>query len=85
MSHKVTSENGSVHAKQMGQQRNNNQNFSCPLHSFFLGGGEVGEGGGNLFGAGCLLTFPPYRMGTYLRWALNRKNTVYLNLFYKIN
>ena len=41
MSHKVTSENGSVYEKQIGQLRNNNQNFSCPLH--FLGG-EGGRG-----------------------------------------
>ena len=48
MSHKVTSENGSVEEKQIGQLRNNNQNFSCPLHSFG-GGGRIGEGSGNLF------------------------------------
>lgn len=42
MSHKVTSENGSVDEKQIGQLRNNNQNFSCPLH--FFGGGEGGRG-----------------------------------------
>lgn len=73
MSHKVTSENGSVDEKQIGQLRNNNQNFSCPLHFFWGGGawGGIGEGGGNLFEAGRLLTFPPYRMGTYLRWVLN--------------
>lgn len=41
MSHKVTSENGSVDEKQIGQLRNNNQNFSCPLHFF---GGEGGWG-----------------------------------------
>ena len=60
MSHKVTSENGSVDEKQIGQLRNKNKNFSCPLH-FFLGGGGwggIGEGSGNLFEAGRLLTFP---------------------------
>ena len=71
MSHKVTSENGSVDEKQIGQLRNKNQNFSCPLHLF--GGGGIGEGSGNLFEARLLLTFPPYRMGTYLRWVLNWK------------
>ena len=46
--------------------------------SFFLGGG----GGGCLFEAGHLLTFPTYRVGAYSRWALfrgwalNRINTV---------
>ena len=28
--------------------------------------------GGRLFEAGCLLTFPTYRVGTYSRWALIR-------------
>ena len=74
MSHKVTSENGSVDEKQIGQLRIKNQNFSCPLHFFFGGGGGgIREGSGNLFEAGLLLTFPPYRMGTYLRWVLNWK------------
>ena len=41
MSHKVTSENGSVDEKQIGQLRNNNQNFSCPLHFLW---GEGGRG-----------------------------------------
>ena len=41
MSHKVTSENGSVDEKQIGQLRNNNQNFSRPLHFFW---GEGGRG-----------------------------------------
>ena len=36
--------------------------------SFFLGGG----GGGRLFEAGHLLTFPTYRVGSYSRWALIR-------------
>ena len=46
---------------------------------FFLGGGV---GGGCLFEAGCLLTFPTYMVGIYSRWALirgwalNRINTV---------
>ena len=75
MSHKETSENGSVDEKQIGQLRNKNQNFSCPLHFFFFflggGGGGIGEGSGKLFEARRLLTFPPYRMGTYLRWVLN--------------
>ena len=35
--------------------------------SFFLGGG-----GGRLFEAGRLLTFPTYRVGTFSRWALIR-------------
>ena len=70
MSHKVTSDNGSVDEKQIGQLRNNNQNFSCPLH-YFGGGRGVGEGGGHLFKAWRLLTSPPYRMGTYSRWAFN--------------
>ena len=74
MSHKVMSENGSVDEKQIGWLRNNNQNFSCPLH--FFGGRRggwrgIGEGSGNLFEAGRLLTFPPSRMGTYLTWVLN--------------
>ena len=48
---------------------------------FFGGGGWVG--GGRLFEAGRLLTFPTYRVGAYSRWtlirgwALNRINTVY--------
>ena len=48
------------------------------MHFGFLGGG----GGGCLFEAGRLLTFPTYKVGTYLRWvlirgwALNRINTV---------
>ena len=71
MSHKVMSENGSVDEKQIGWLRNNNQNFSHPLHLFWGEGGRIGEGSGNLFEAGHLLTFPPYRMGTYLRWVLN--------------
>ena len=48
----------------------------------FLGGG-VGVGGGCLFNAGHLLTFPTYRVGAYSRWALlirgwalNQINTV---------
>ena len=51
--------------------------------SFFWGG----EGGGCLFEAGRLLTFPTYRVGAYLRWALicgwahNRINTVLTNVF----
>ena len=51
--------------------------------SFFLGGG--GRGGGRLFEAGRLLTFPTYRVGAYSRWALirgwalNRINTVLLD------
>ena len=42
----------------------------------------VGVGGGCLFEAGRLLTFPAYRVGAYSRWALirgwalNRINTV---------
>ena len=38
--------------------------------SFFFWGGGVG--GGCLFEAGCLLTFPTYRVGIYSRWALIR-------------
>ena len=41
--------------------------------SFFLGRG----GGGCLFEAGHLLTFPTCRVGAYSRWALNRINTVF--------
>ena len=69
MSHKETSENGSVDEKQIGQLRNKNQNFSCPLH--FWGGEGIREGSGKLSEARRLLTFPPYRMDTYLRWVLN--------------
>ena len=29
-------------------------------------------GGGHLFEAGCLLTFPTFRVGAYSRWALIR-------------
>ena len=46
--------------------------------TIFLGG----EGGGRLFEAGRLLTFPTYRVAAYSRWvlirgwAVNRINTV---------
>ena len=40
------------------------------LLEFFLWEG-VGWGG-RLFEAGCLLTFPAFRMGAYSRWALIR-------------
>ena len=69
MSQKVTSENGSVDEKQIGQQRKKIIKTFL-VHIIFLGGG-VGEGSGNLFKAGRLLTFPPYRMGTSSRWVLN--------------
>ena len=59
-----------------------------PFNFFFFGGGWLGGGGGGrvgggrLFEAGRLLTFPTFRMGAYSRWApirgwaLNRINTV---------
>jgi len=47
------------------------------------GSGRKVGWGGRLFEAGCLLTFPAFRMGAYSRWALIRGwaliriNTVY--------
>ena len=38
------------------------------MGAYSKGGG--GGGGGRLFEAGRLLTFPTYRVSTYLRWAL---------------
>ena len=52
------------------------------MHFSFFRGLGGGGGVGRLFEAGRLLTFPTYRMGAYLRWALirgwalNRINTV---------
>ena len=57
---------------------------------FFLGGGGV-DGGGRLFEAGRLLTFPTFRVGAYSRWALirgwalNRINTVIFLSEYKLS
>ena len=56
------------------------------VHFSFFGGGGGGGGGGRLLEAGRLLTFPTYRMGAYLRWALirgwalNQINTVPLTI-----
>ena len=66
--------------------------INIPLvHIFFLGGGGGVDGGGRLFEAGRLLTFPTFRVGAYSRWALirgwalNRINTVIFLSEYKLS
>ena len=52
---------------------------SLIIYYLSLCGREWG-GGGHLIDAGHLLTFSAFRMGTYSRWALIRKNTVYVHV-----
>ena len=46
--------------------------YSKTISALMGGGWDWGVGGGRLFEAGRLLTFPAYRVAAYSRWALIR-------------